>query len=185
MADWHQAIADHTAILMETLPSSEAITKRDSLLTDLAYKISTSTSKSSEAMAQVVRELQTAGSKRFFSSNGFGSKSPTFIDKLKPVDDWHKTNNNNDPLFKEPSQINIVEIIHNYYEFLYEDKPSDKKSASTLLKQLRKRSLPDSSRASCEGDITLDEVLKVISKIQLNKSAGPDKLPGLLYKTFK
>ena len=106
-------------------------------------------------MAQVVRELQTAGSKRFFSSNGFGSKSPTFIDKLKPVDDWHKTNTNNDPLFKEPSKTNIVEIIRNYYDFLYEDKPSDKKSAAILLKHLRKRNLPDTSSASCEGDITL------------------------------
>ena len=129
MAEWNQAIADHTATLMETLPSSAAILKRDALLTDLAYKLSTSTSKNNEAMAQVVRELQTAGSKRFFSTNGFGSKSPTFIDKLKPVDDWHITNANNDPSFKEPTKTNIVEIIRNYYEFLYEDKPSDKRSA--------------------------------------------------------
>ena len=45
-------------------------------LTDLALKLSSSSEKRNETMAHVIRELQTAGSKRWFSHNKFGVKAP-------------------------------------------------------------------------------------------------------------
>ena len=136
-------------------------------------------------MAHVIRELQTAGSKRFFSHNKFGAKAPTFIDKLKPVTDWHATDSNNDPHFLQATPKDIIGIIRNYYEFLYEDKPSDVKAANILLDELRGRKLISQPRKTCEGDITPNELLGIMNKIPVNKSAGPDKIPGLFYKIFK
>ena len=185
MAGWRQALEEHTSLLMETLPSKEATDTRDALLTDLALEFSSSSEKGNETMAHVLRELQTAGSKRFFSHNKFGAKAPTFIDKLKPVTDWHTTDSNNDPHFLQATPKDIVGIIRNYYDFLYEDKPSDVTSANILLDELRGRKLPSQPRKTCEGDITSNELLAIMNKIPVNKSAGPDKIPGLFYKMFK
>ena len=81
--------------------------------------------------------------------------------------------------------LSVVGIIRNYYEFLYEDKPSDANAADTLLNELRGRKLPSLPRKSCEGDISEKELLAIMGKIPVNKSAGPDKIPGLFYKLFK
>ena len=49
--------------------------------------------------------------------------------------------------------------------------------------------IPPSDYPSCEIDdsnlvITVDRVLKLLNDIQVSKSCGPDKITGILLKTF-
>ena len=71
----------------------------------------------------------------------------------------------------------ILKETANFYKTLYTSEKTDVSAQNFLLNKMT-RTLSDSDRDACEGEVTLDEVLSAI------KSFANDKSPAEFYQTF-
>ena len=70
-----------------------------------------------------------------------------------------------------------------FYKRLYTSEKTDNSSQKILLNKMT-RTLSDSDRDECDGEITLDEVRSAIKSFANDKSPGCDGLTAEFYQTF-
>ncbi len=78
----------------------------------------------------------------------------------------------------------IIKEQKKYYENLYENKYPEILNENEFLHINNIKQLTEEQKVSCEGQITLDEIKKVIKSSKNNKSPGCDGLPWEFYKVF-
>lgn len=73
-----------------------------------------------------------------------------------------------------------------FYSKLYERQQTNQNSdeAKRSLENPSISKLPEELRASCEGNITIDECEKILGSFQTGKTSGNDGIPIEFYKTF-
>ena len=70
-----------------------------------------------------------------------------------------------------------------FYKRLYTSEKTDNSSQNVLLNKMI-RTLSDSDRDECDGEITLDDVRSAIKSFANDKSPGCDGLTAEFYQTF-
>ena len=77
----------------------------------------------------------------------------------------------------------ILKETANFYKTLYTSEKTEVSAQNFLLNKMT-RTLSDSDRDACEGEVTLDEVLSAIKSFANDKSPGCDGLTAEFYQTF-
>ena len=77
----------------------------------------------------------------------------------------------------------ILNETAEFYKRLYTSEKTDNSSQNVLLNKMT-RTLSDSDRDECEGEITLDEVRSAIKSFAKDKSPGCDGLTAEFYQRF-
>ena len=80
----------------------------------------------------------------------------------------------------------IMNAQKSFYSKLYERQQINQNSAEAkrFLENPSISKLPKDLRASCEGNITIDECEKILGSFQTGKTPGSDGIPIEFYKTF-
>ena len=81
-------------------------------------------------------------------------------------------------------QKDILMEQREYYKRLYSKKETDISDLCTFVEDRHINRLSDVQKMSCEGEITLDEVKKMLSQMSNNKSPGSDGYTAEFYKFF-
>ena len=87
-----------------------------------------------------------------------------------------------DKIVKDQNEILIEQ--REYYKRLYSEKETNTRDFHTFVEECHINKLSDVQKSSCEGEITLDEVTKILSQMSNNKSPGSDGYTVEFYKFF-
>ena len=71
-------------------------------------------------------------------------------------------------------------IATDYYTKLFDTKPTDARTAQKLLGNIKKQITPQ-QKLDLDTVITKEELEKAVSKLQKNKTPGPDRIPAEFY----
>jgi hypothetical protein len=83
------------------------------------------------------------------------------------------------------TQKEILELTRNYYKSLYSKQQNKTKQKKIeYLENIMMPSLSEEDKLNCEGEITLDELSKVLKTFQKNKTPGNDGITIEFYQKF-
>ena len=81
------------------------------------------------------------------------------------------------------AQADVAAEVHRFYSDLYSE-PTIRVEEHRALLQAYQHTMDPAKLADLNRPITLDEVRALISRAPQNKAAGPDGLPGDVYRRF-
>ena len=131
------------------------------------------------------KELQGARIRAKLDEIEQGERCTSYFVKLERQKAKHKMittliTDNETVITKHDDILNETAV---FYKRLYTSERTDNSSQNFLLNKMT-RTLSDSDRDECEGEITLDEVRSAIKTFTNDKSPGCDGLTAEFYQTF-
>jgi hypothetical protein len=78
----------------------------------------------------------------------------------------------------------VAQEVMKYWKSLYERKPTNSDDYHTCLDTLRTgNKVQPPTAAQCDAPITVEEITNTCNTLPTAKSAGPDRIPNMFYKS--
>lgn len=89
-----------------------------------------------------------------------------------------------DPVFTGTTKTvsEVPGAFKGYYGMLYADKSVEDQAVAKAMKLLKKKPIFETSKKRLDEAITTEEVQAAMERTALGKSAGPDRIPGAMYR---